>query len=277
MTPRIAGGTAAAMAAFAANSVLCRLALQGPGADPVAFTCVRLASGAVLLAALVKARARRPPPAGNWRAAAALALYAMAFSFSYVALTTATGALLLFATVQCVLLAAAALRGERIGRRAGLGAGLAATGLLALLLPGWSAPTPAAAAGMVAAGAAWALYTLAAKPGDDPLAANAGHFARATLLSLLLLPWRGLPPVGASTLAGALTSGALASGLGYAAWYSVLPALSRAQAATVQLCVPVLAAAAGALLLGEPLSPRLLGAGTLVLAGVALAMFRRSA
>lgn len=276
-TPRVLAGTAAAMVAFAANSVLCRLALQVPGADPVLFTVVRLVSGAALLAALLAARARAAPRAGSWPAAAALGVYAIAFSVSYVALSAATGALILFGTVQCALLGAALARGERPSMQARAGAVLALAGLGALLLPGWSTPSAWAGAGMVVAGLAWARYTLAAGPAADALASTAGNFWRAALLSVVTLPWLHAGPPAATTVAWALASGALASGLGYAIWYAVLPALSRLQTATVQLLVPVLAAAAGVLWLGEPLTERLAGAGALVLAGVALTLFRRSA
>ena len=216
------------------------------------------------------------PARGGWRGAAALFVYAAAFSYAYVQLDAGTGALLLFGAVQVTLLLAGLLRGERLGGQALLGFLLALGGLLFLLLPGASAPPLGGALLMLLSGLAWGLYTLLGRGGGDPLAVSAGNFLRAlAFAALLLLAFHGQLRLDGAGLAYALLSGALASGLGYAVWYSALPGLTAIQGASVQLSVPVLAALCGALLLGEPLAPRLPPATLAVLGGIALILAPR--
>ena len=257
--------TVLAMLAFAGNSLLCRAALKDTAIDAVSFTALRLFSGALMLAVLLHLRRRPATPArGGWRGAAALFVYAAAFSYAYVQLDAGTGALLLFGAVQVTLLLAGLLRGERLGGQALLGFLLALGGLLggALL--------------MLLSGLAWGLYTLLGRGGGDPLAVSAGNFLRAlAFAALLLLAFHGQLRLDGAGLAYALLSGALASGLGYAVWYSALPGLTAIQGASVQLSVPVLAALCGALLLGEPLAPRLPPATLAVLGGIALILAPR--
>ncbi|HCE7134657.1 EamA family transporter, partial [Pseudomonas aeruginosa] len=199
-----------------------------------------------------------------------------AFSYAYVQLDAGTGALLLFGAVQVTLLLAGLLRGERLGGQALLGFLLALGGLLFLLLPGASAPPLGGALLMLLSGLAWGLYTLLGRGGGDPLAVSAGNFLRAlAFAALLLLAFHGQLRLDGAGLAYALLSGALASGLGYAVWYSALPGLTAIQGASVQLSVPVLAALCGALLLGEPLAPRLPPATLAVLGGIALILAPR--
>lgn len=261
---------ALALAGFAANSLLCRAALSGTGTDPASFTALRLASGAVVLALLAWPRTGGRP-AGDWRAALWLFGYAALFSFAYLGLTAATGALLLFAAVQVTVAGAGLLTGERPGAPGLAGLALALAGVVVLLLPGLAAPPPAAALAMLAAGVAWGLYTLRGRGSRAPLADTAGNFLRTLPMAavLLALAWPGLRLDAGGALLAVL-SGALASGLGYALWYAALPWLRAVTAASLQLLVPVLTAAAGVALLGEPLSPRLLLAGAAVLAGIAL-------
>jgi drug/metabolite transporter (DMT)-like permease len=268
--------TALAMLAFAGNSLLCRLALRETAIDAASFTAIRLASGALTLWLLLRLRTARQPMAGNWPGALALFAYAAAFSFAYLQLDTGVGALLLFGAVQLSMLLWGLWRGERLGLAASLGTALAAGGLLALLLPGASAPPLTAALLMLLAGVAWGGYSLLGRGQGDPLAVTAGNFLRAAPLALLLalallprLAWDG------AGLLYALLSGALTSGVGYAIWYSALPGLRASQAATVQLCVPILAALGGALLLGEALSLRLLLSTGAVLGGIALVLGSR--
>ena len=255
--------TVLAMLAFAGNSLLCRAALKDTAIDAVSFTALRLFSGALMLAVLLHLRRRPATPArGGWRGAAALFVYAAAFSYAYVQLDAGTGALLLFGAVQVTLLLAGLLRGERLGGQALLGFLLALGGLLFLLLPGASAPPLGG--------------TLLGRGGGDPLAVSAGNFLRAlAFAALLLLAFHGQLRLDGAGLAYALLSGALASGLGYAVWYSALPGLTAIQGASVQLSVPVLAALCGALLLGEPLAPRLPPATLAVLGGIALILAPR--
>lgn len=263
--------TLLAMLAFAGNSLLCRLALARTGIDAASFTGIRIVAGALALWLIVRLRNAPAGRAGSWPSALALFAYAIAFSFSYLSLSAATGALLLFGAVQATMIGYGRWRGERLRGRQALGFLMAVAGLVGLLLPGLSAPPLQGALLMIAAGVAWAVYTLRAKGSGDPLSVTAGNFMRAVLpaagVALALLPWASLEPAG---VAYAVASGALASGVGYAVWYSALPALKVTSAATVQLSVPVIAAVGGIVFLDEPVSLRLLVASAVILGGIAL-------
>ncbi|WP_126535726.1 DMT family transporter [Oharaeibacter diazotrophicus] len=267
-------GTAAAMVAFAANSVLARAALATGAADPVGYTAIRLVAGAAALSLLARRRTAvaAPGPAGDPIAAAALFAYALAFSLGYVRVGAATGALILFAAVQGGMIGWNVLRGARPSRRQTAGLAVAAVALVALLAPGLHAPDPLGAATMALSGAAWAVYTLRAGAGD-PLRRTAANFRLAAPMAVaaLLLPGVRID-VGAEGVLLAIASGALASGLGYAVWYAVLPALPRNTAAVVQLSVPAIAAVAGVVLLGEPLGLATLLPALAILGGVFLAL-----
>ena len=264
-----------ALLAFAANSVLCRMALRQPHIDPASFTSVRLISGAVTLWLLVRLGGRHRRSGGSWRSAFTLVVYAIAFSFAYVGLTAGTGALLLFGAVQVVMIAAGFIGGERIDGTILLGWVLAVTGLVLLLLPGISAPPTLQAGFMLVAGLGWGLYSLHGRGSKDALADNAGNFVRSVPLALLIsaLFWAHRSADFEGVLLAAL-SGSIASGLGYAAWYTALPRLGAIAAANAQLAVPVIAALAGVVLFGEPITVRLLAATMLVLGGTALSVRR---
>lgn len=263
-----------AMAAFAANSLLCRLALKHSAIDPASFTLIRIVAGAVTLWCIVRLRSGTARPGGDWPSALALFVYAAAFSLAYVNLTTATGALLLFGAVQATMMVWGWLHGDRLTGWRLLGLLLALGGVVGLLSPGLTAPPPQASAFMVAAGVAWGIYSLRGRRSGDALRATAGNFARAVLpaagVSLLMLSSASVDVRGATY---ALLSGALASGVGYAAWYAALPGLKVTTAATAQLSVPVLAAVAAILLLDEPLTPRVALASAVILGGIALVVF----
>ena len=273
---RVFALTALAMLAFAGNSLLCRLALKQSAIDPASFTTVRLAAGTAALWLLVRLRSGRPSGAGNWGSALALFAYAAGFSFAYVSLPAASGALLLFGAVQATMIGYGLWRGERLRGWQIAGLLLALSGLVGLLMPGLSAPPWRGAVLMLGAGIAWGIYSLRGKGAGDPTAVTAGNFLRAlamtALMSLVLLRDASLDPMG---LAYAVASGALASGLGYAVWYSVLPALEATDAATVQLSVPVIAAIGGVVLLGEALSIRLVVASAAILGGIALVILKK--
>jgi len=262
-----------ALAAFAGNSLLCRAALARTHIDAASFTTLRMLSGALMLWLLVRLRARPQPGSGNWRSALALFAYAIGFSFSYRHLPAAAGALILFGAVQTTMIGYGLWRGERLQISQLIGLLLAGAGLVGLLLPGLSAPPLAAAMLMLGAGVAWGVYSLRGKGGGDPLKVTAGNFMRAApmalLLSLLLL---GDARFDAEGYVYALLSGALASGVGYAIWYTALPLLKSTTAATVQLSVPVIAALGGILFLGEALTLRLLAASLAILGGIALVL-----
>lgn len=265
---------AAVLCAFAANSVFCRLALAHTAIDPATFTVVRLGAGALVLALIARAGGAAHA-GGSWTGALVLLAYAVCFSFAYVTLTTATGALLLFGAVQAIMISRGLLAGERLRLVQWAGLLAAIAGLLVLLAPGISAPDPWGALLMIAAGAAWGAYSLQGRGTADPLAATAGNFLRAAPLALPVLALVPLRWDGPGIL-WAVLSGALASGVGYALWYTVLPHLTATRAASVQLAVPVLAALGGVLLLGEPLSLRLVLATAAVLGGIALVMHGRT-
>jgi drug/metabolite transporter (DMT)-like permease len=267
--------TALAMTAFAANSILCRLALKDTGIDAATFTTIRLASGAAALTLLVRARAQRDTAEGNWPSAVALFAYAAAFSFAYASLPAAIGALLLFGAVQATMIAAGLASGEALSVGQGAGLVLALAGLVGLLLPGL-APPPVGALLMIGAGIAWGLYSLRGRRVADPSAATAGNFLRATCLALaasaLTLPWAQYDARGAAL---AVASGVLASGLGYIVWYAALPGLRATDASVAQLSVPILTALGGIALLDETVSTRLVVASLATLGGIALVVLGR--
>lgn len=267
--------TAIAMIAFAANSVLARLALADGGADALSFTGLRLLAGAAMLWVLLMSRQTRlhTGVAGSWTASAALTGYALSFSVAYLMLGAGTGALILFASVQFGILGWAILKGDRPSRLEWLGVVIAFAALAYLVSPGLVAPDPLGTALMVVAGLCWAAYTLLGRGSTAPLADTAGNFVRAAPLGIVLLAigmlGRSLEPV---AVLYALASGAIASGLGYALWYAVLPQMSRTTAGIVQLTVPAIAAAGGVLLIAEPLTLRLAIASAGILGGVAVAL-----
>jgi drug/metabolite transporter (DMT)-like permease len=266
--------TVLAMLAFAANSLLCRSALRSTPIDPATFTAIRLVSGACVLAAIVAIRGRTRL-GGNWWSALALFVYAAGFSLAYVGLSAAAGALLLFGSVQVTMHAWGIRAGERIDRWQACGLLLAAGGLVALLLPGLSAPSPGSAALMLSAGIAWGVYSLRGKGAGDPTATTAGNFLRSVpMVALLVLMLPGPRDLDGTGLVLAVASGALASGVGYAIWYAALPSLKATTASVVQLSVPVIAAIGGVVLLAEPVSLRLVLSALAVLGGVALALRR---
>jgi len=280
---RVAALTAAALIGFAANSLLCRLALApgaagGPSIDAASFTAVRLVSGAAMLALLAWATGMRDwLRSGSWASAAALFAYALAFSLAYLRIGAGPGALLLFGAVQMTMIGWGLSSGERPGAWEWLGIALAFGGLGGLTLRGATAPDSLGAGLMVLAGIAWGIYSIRGRGSRRALGATAGNFARALPLALLSsLVLRGalhLSPRGALLAAA---SGALASGVGYSFWYAALPHLTATRAAVVQLAAPVVAAVGAVLLLGEPASPRLLGAGAAIIGGVALTVLART-
>ena len=276
LTLRSASLTVLAMLAFAGNSLLCRAALTDTAIDPASFTTIRLVSGALVLWLIVNARRGSHAGRGSWPSAMALFVYAAGFSFAYVSLTAATGALLLFGAVQATMIGHGLWAGERFGRVQILGLVLALAGLVALLLPGLSAPPLAGSILMIGAGIAWGVYSLRGKGAGDPIRVTAGNFLRAAPIALLVTVFtlRDASP-DAAGVAYAIASGAIASGVGYAVWYRALPALKATQAATVQLGVPVLAASGGVALLGETITLGFLAASLAILAGILMVILEK--
>jgi drug/metabolite transporter (DMT)-like permease len=266
--------TLAALVAFASNSVLCRLALGQGSIDAASFSTIRLVAGACTLVAIAGSSGQGPRRLeGTWLSGLVLFLYAVPFSFAYVRLTTGAGALILFGAVQVTMMLAALVSGERPHSQQWLGLTLAVAGLVYLVLPGLAAPPLSGASLMAVAGVAWGIYSVQGRGAANPLGQNAGNFARAVPLtiavSLVTLSNAHLDSRGVLL---ALASGALASGLGYVAWYSALRGLSRTRASLVQLSVPILAAVGGLAVVGEPLSLRLVVSAATVLGGIALAL-----
>ena len=273
---RLVALTSLAMIAFAGNSLLCRLALARTAIDPASFTAVRLLAGAAMLGIAVRLRSGSWASQGNWPSALALLIYAVAFSFAYVGLSAATGALLLFGAVQATMIGVGIGRGERLHAAQLAGLLLAVGGLVALLLPGLSAPPTGRAALMLGAGIAWGVYSLRGQGAGEATRVNAGNFLRAApvalALGLFLSHGRSPDPAG---LWYAVASGALASGVGYAIWYAALPSLRATTAAVVQLCVPAIATLGGAMLLSEPITARVLLASGAILGGIGIVVLGR--
>src|SRR5712691_8664494 len=279
--------TSLAMIAFASNSLLCRAALTQTSIDAATFTFVRIFSGAAALWLILRIQSllrvdRTASPsversAGNWLSAAALFVYAAAFSFAYNTLSAGTGALLLFGAVQATMILWGLRKGEKLHAIQIVGLVAAVTGLVALLFPGLSAPPIGGSILMLGAGVAWGIYSLRGKGETKAVSATAGNFVRAvpfaTVVSLILLPWARLDRAG---ILYAIISGAITSGLGYVIWYRALPGLRASSAATVQLSVPVLAATGGILLLGEGITLRYLLASLAILGGIALVVIERN-
>ncbi len=261
-----------ALFGFAANSILCRCALASGAIDWATFSTIRLLSGAVTLVAI----SRVTSAASNgvkapWVAGALLFLYAIPFSFAYVALPTGTGALILFGTVQATMMIGAIRFGERPRPLQWVGFAVACAGLVYLVLPGVAAPDPLGAASMAVAGLAWAAYSLRGRGAGEPLARTTAAFVRSVPLAIVVsLCAMGRFHVEPRGVVLAVASGAIASGLGYVAWYRALRELPANQAAIAQLSVPVLVAVGGVALLGESVTRRLLIAGALILGGIAL-------
>jgi drug/metabolite transporter (DMT)-like permease len=271
--------TAAAMVAFAANSLLCRLALGESQIDAASFTTVRVISGAVTLSLILLPQWRRRQRTArfDWGASLMLFSYMIFFSFAYLSLSAGTGALLLFGSVQLTMLFAALRAGERFTRWCWLGLGLAVAGLVYLVSPGVTAPDPLGAVFMVVAGLAWGLYSLVGRRAANPLESTANNFILAAPMGIAVsLMFLGDLQLSAHGVLLAVASGAIASGLGYVTWYAALRGLTSTRAATVQLSVPVIAAIGGVLLLAEPVTLRLVLASAATLGGIALVLVQRT-
>jgi drug/metabolite transporter (DMT)-like permease len=273
--------TATALACFAANSILCRLALADGHVDATTFTLIRLASGAAVLAALARGRPRDAAASvGSWWSAAVLFAYAAPFSYAYLRLGAAMGALILFAAVQITMVGYGLARGERPSLLGWLGIVVAMSGLVGLTVPGKSAPDPLGAVAMAASGVAWGVYSLRGRVARaEPLVMTSLAFTRAlpfaVVLAVVMVPVFGVH-ASARGVALAAASGAVASGVGYSVWYAALRYLTATRAAVLQLLVPILAAAGGVAWLGEHVSVRLVVTSAALLGGVALTIRDRA-
>jgi drug/metabolite transporter (DMT)-like permease len=289
--------TTFALAAFAFNSILCRLALRGEAADATGFTAVRLVSGALTLIVIsylcggprvskgVTSNLSATPLLkrgllhfGSWPSAFFLFAYAICFSVAYLDLTAGTGALILFGSVQLTMIVVSLTRGERPTLLEWLGLIVAVGGLIYLVFPGLASPPLVSSLLMAAAGAAWGFYTLRGKGSANALADTTGNFVRSmpmiavvavVMLSKIHLSSRGIVL--------AVLSGAVASGIGYTVWYAALKHHTATRAAVLQLAVPVIAASLGIVFLAEVATLRLVIAAALILGGIGLTILRRRA
>lgn len=271
--------TAVTLIAFAANSLLCRMALGGHLIDPVSFTTIRLVSGALALITISRVFGESKMPQkikGSWGSGLALFAYAAAFSLSYVSLSTGIGALILFGSVQMTMIGAALKSGEKIGPMQWVGSVAAICGLIYLVLPGISAPDPLGAILMCVSGIAWGVYSIRGKGVSSPVTMTAGNFTRSAPMAVIasVVAFSSVHLITFGILL-ALISGVVTSGLGYVLWYKTLRSLTTTQASVVQLVVPVLAAFGGVAFLSEQVSARLIVASAMILGGVALAVVKR--
>ncbi len=270
--------TGFALVAFAFNSILCRLALQTDEIDAAGFTLIRLVSGALTLVGIHSFFGSREKNTkrGNWLSAFFLFAYAVCFSFAYISLTTGTGALILFGSVQATMIFLALLRGERPKILEWFGLLVALGGLIYLVFPGLTAPPIFSSALMAAAGISWGFYTLRGKGSANPLADTMGNFVRAVpIMILAALPFVSQIHASPKGITFAVLSGAIASGIGYTIWYAALEFHTATRAAILQLAVPVLAGFGGVILLAEMISFRLITATALIVGGIALAILAR--
>lgn len=276
LSARTVSLTSIAMVAFAGNSLLCRVALKQTSIDVTSFTTIRLISGAMMLCLIVSLRHGTHKVEGSWLSALALFVYAAGFSFAYVSLPTAMGALLLFGAVQSTMIGYGVWKGERLLKLQFMGLALALCGLVSLLLPSLSTPPLKSSLLMLSAGVAWGVYSLRGKGSSDAIRVTAGNFLRAaTIAVVFVILMLNRVTLDITGFWYAVASGALASGIGYAMWYSVLPELKSVSAATVQLSVPVIAALGGIAILGEPISLRLVLASVAILGGIAMVIMEK--
>lgn len=277
---RILFYTLVSLFAFAGNSVLCRLALGEEAIDAASFTSIRLLSGIIFLAVLLKltSGADSSSSKGSWSASLMLFIYAVAFSFAYVSLETGTGALILFGLVQMTMISIGLYQGNKLHAMEWFGVLLAFSGLVYLMMPGLGAPSLNGFILMAVAGIAWGIYTLAGKGSTNPINDTAYNFYRTLpfvfVLTLVTFQQAELSNKG---ILLAILSGALASGLGYAIWYMALKGLSGTQAAVVQLFVPVIAAIGGVVFADEAFSLRLALSALLILGGILAVVLGRHA
>jgi len=271
-----------ALVAFAANSVLCRLALGDNAIDAASFTIIRLFSGIVILFVLIKLTKKQKiiekntQSTGSWLAASMLFIYAVTFSFGYISLDTGTGALILFGAVQITMILINVISGNKLHLSEWFGLTIAFTGFVYLIIPNLTTPSLDGFILMSISGVAWAFYTLIGRGSNNPLSDTTYNFMRTTpfILALLVFTLNNMQitPMG---ILLAILSGAIASGVGYFVWYIALTGLSVTQAAVVQLFVPIIAAMGGVIFTSELITLRLIESSTLVLGGILMVVLGR--
>ncbi len=263
--------TGLALVAFAANSVLCRLALGTKAIDAPSFTIIRLLSGVIVLLILIKIKNNElsSNSKGSWYSGIMLFLYAITFSFAYITLDTGTGALILFGSVQITMIALSLFSGNRLHFTEWLGVIIAFTGFIYLILPGVTAPSTTGFLLMTVAGVAWGIYTINGKGSKNPLRDTTFNFLRTIpfIIIMLLVVLKDVNYTSKGILM-AIISGGVTSGIGYTIWYMALKGLTSTQAAVVQLLVPAIAAFGGVIFVFEKITFRLTISSTMILGGI---------
>lgn len=292
--------TTLALIAFAGNSVLCRLALADGNIDPASFTNIRLFSGIIMLLLLsyfssknsrpnnapltkvpansnkfIRLTIRLLPSLSAWY----LFIYALSFSYAYVALDTGTGALILFGAVQLTLILISFLNNKKLTSNELLGLTLAFSGLVYLVYPSLTTPSVYAFVLMTCAGIAWGLYTVSGqKPKKDqaPLKLTTSNFIQTIpMIMLLIILNYQQQTFSAAGITLAIISGMVTSGLGYYLWFIALKYISAIQAGVLQLLVPILASIGGVIFAKEIITTELTVATCLVLSGVFIVIFTK--
>ncbi|WP_227062965.1 DMT family transporter [Acinetobacter pittii] len=268
---------ALAMMGFAANSVLCRLALAGQHIDPMTFSLIRVASGAVVLLGLfLYSKSSQTKVQWSLKNAFFLAVYILAFSYAYLQIDAGIGALLLFGVVQLTMVLYGYWQGEQIGMYRGIGLCIALAGISVLLLPGTHAPDWGYALIMVISGLAWAGYSIAGRNMTQPIGSTLANFTLAVpmvLLANVLLAQDRYIDVQGWILA--ILSGGVTSSGAYVLWYAILKHIDRMTASTVQLSVPCLAIIGGSLFVNEAVTGRVILSSFMVLFGILLVIYIR--
>lgn len=286
--------TGLALLAFAANSVLCRLALGEHTIDAAGFSLIRLLSGSVVLVFLLTLQHQfkknsdqkitnqttsilsKNNAKGSWFAALMLFVYAVCFSFAYLSLKTGTGALILFGAVQITMIVHSLFLGNKLVITEWLGVLLAFAGFIYLMLPGASVPPFYGMLLMTLSGIAWGFYTLKGRTSTAPLQDTAYNFLRTIpFVFVLLIIYAKNLTITPTGVVLALLSGGIASAIGYTLWYMALTGLSVTQAAVVQLLVPVIAALGGIIFVLEPITFRLVLSSLMILGGILLVVLGR--
>ena len=260
-----------ALIAFAANSVLCRLALGNEAIDASSFTVIRLLSGTIVLFLIIGATQKNTgvTTKGSWSSSFMLFLYAITFSYAYISLDTGTGALILFGSVQITMILLSLVSGARLHFTEWAGVITAFTGFVYLIFPGVTAPSTTGLILMTIAGIAWGVYTLKGRDSKNPLMDTAYNFFRTIPLVLLLtISTINNTNYSSEGILLAVVSGGIASGIGYTIWYAALGGLSSTQAAVLQLSVPIIAAFGGVIFVSEVITFRLMISAMMVLGGI---------
>jgi drug/metabolite transporter (DMT)-like permease len=280
--PRTTLLTLFALFAFAANSVLCRLALNTEQVNPADFTSIRLLCAALVLAFIIiikdKSVLGNITQYGSHTGALFLFVYAASFSYAYITLSTATGALILFAAVQFTMLFRGWLVGNKMGYQEYAGILLSLLGFIYFVFPELEKPSIVGCLLMVLAGIAWGMYSLIGAKSANPLYDTASNFIRLApiaIIALIVMFFSFSIDISTKGLLYTFGSGALASGIGYTIWYQVLPYLKPSIAAVCQLSVPIWAALGGVLLVNEPINLHLAVSASVILGGILLVILAR--